>query len=385
MPVSPNFEVHNEEVRRVWQAYRAGRPTRVPMVLGIQPRYTMFGHEANPRGITFEQYWSDPQAMLERQLEHLEWCAFNLPQDAEMGVPEAWTVAVDFQNVYEAAALGCDIQYCAGQVPDTRPLEGVAALRALLDSGVPDPFENPFWRTVWSFHEHFSAQQAAGFEWRERPIWVSGPSGMGTDGPVTGACNVRGAMEFCLDLAEDPVFADELMAFLVESTIARIKAFRARMGYPLREKGFGFADDSIALLSSTMVVERVLPHHRRLVDAFSEGGPNSIHLCGDATRHFPLLKTALNIKSFDTGFPVDFARLRRELGPDVEILGGPSVPFLQAATPDEVRKETRRILQSGVMEGGRFVLREGNNLAPEIGVEMVSAMYEECREWGKYC
>lgn len=380
-----DFAAHNKEVRQVWEAYRAGKPTRVPMLLGIQPRYTMFDHPANPRGITFEGYWSDPQLMLERLLEHLEWCAFNLPQDAEMGLPKKWTVWVDFQNVYEAAALGCPIQYCEGQVPDTRPLEGEAAIRDLLKGGVPDPFGNPFWSKVWSFHEHFEQRAKEGFEWRGRPIHVAGPSGMGTDGPVTGACNVCGAMEFCLDLAGDSAFADELMAFLTESAIARIRAFRGRMGFPLKEKGFGFADDSVALLSTEMVAERVLPHHRRLVEAFSEGGPNSIHLCGDATRHFPFLKEALDIKSFDTGFPVDFAWLRRELGPDVEIQGGPSVPFLQAATADEVRRETRRILQSGIMEGGRFVLREGNNLAPEIGVEQVSAMYEECREWGRYC
>ncbi len=384
MPASPNFAAHNDEVRQVWEAYRAGRPTRVPMILGVNPRYTTFGHPANPRGITFEQCWSDPQLMLERHLEHLEWCAFNLPQDAEMGLPEKWTVGVDFQNVYEAAALGCPIEYCDDQVPDTRPLDGDASIRAVLARGVPDPFDNPFWSKVWSFYKHFKKREEEGFEWRGRPIRVAGLSGLGTDGPVTGACNVRGAMEFCLDLAADPAFADELMALIVESAIVRLKAFRARLGFPLKEKGFGFADDSIALLSQTMYAERVLPHHRRLVDAFSEGGPNSIHLCGDATRHFPFLKAALNIKSFDTGFPVDFAGLRRELGPDVEILGGPSVPFLQAATPDEVRHETRRILQSGIMEGGRFVLREGNNLAPDIGVEQVSAMYEACREWGNY-
>ena len=46
-----------------------------------------------------------------------------------------------------------------------------------------------------------------------------------------------------------------------------------------------------------------------------------------------LLQAKLNVQSFDTGFPVDFGRLRRELGPGVQILGGPSVMRLQAGPP----------------------------------------------------
>ncbi|MFI5385146.1 MAG: uroporphyrinogen decarboxylase family protein [Fimbriimonadales bacterium] len=379
-----DFAAHNEEVRQVWDAYRSGNPIRVPMILGVNPRYTTFDHPANPRGLTIEQSWSDPQLMLERHLEHQEWCAFNLPQDAEMGLPEKWTVSVDFQNVYEATALGCPIQYCDGQVPDTRPILTDENKRDQLKGKVPDPFENPFWRKAWSFYDHFLRKEIEGFEWRGRPIKVAGLSGLGTDGPVTGACNIRGAMEFCLDLLGDPGYADDLLAFLTEAIIVRIKAFRERLGLPVRDKSYGYADDSIALLSTEMVVERVLPHHRRLIDAFATEGPNSIHLCGDSTRHFAMLKRELDIKSFDTGFPVDFGAVRLEVGDDVEILGGPSVPFLSSATPEETYAETKRILESGIMAGGRFVLREGNNLAPEISVANVAAMYDAVCRHGVY-
>jgi uroporphyrinogen-III decarboxylase len=156
------------------------------------------------------------------------------------------------------------------------------------------------------------------------------------------------------------------------------------VGEPLKTAGWGFADDSIALISTQTYLEAILPHHRRLMETFSEGGPNSIHLCGDATRHFPSLKRELNVMSFDTGFPVDFALLRESVGEEVEILGGPSTPFLCQATPDEVRQETRRILESGIMLGGRFILREGNNLPPDVGVEKVQAMYDTVRECGLY-
>jgi uroporphyrinogen-III decarboxylase len=145
-----------------------------------------------------------------------------------------------------------------------------------------------------------------------------------------------------------------------------------------------FADDSIQLISTEMYEDLVFPFHKRLVDTFSEGGPNGIHLCGDATRHFPFLRDHLNMQSFDTGFPVDFTWLRETLGPDVEIQGGPSAPFLVEASPGEVSEEVRRILASGIMKGGRFVLREGNNLAPGTPLENLWAMYDTVREWGTY-
>ena len=82
---------------------------------------------------------------------------------------------------------------------------------------------------------------------------------------------------------------------------------------------------------------------------------------------------------------MDFGALRQELGPEVTIHGGPSAIFLQQATPEEVRAETERILYSGICDGGRFVLREGNNLAPGTPLANLAAMYETARTWGAHC
>jgi methylthiol:coenzyme M methyltransferase len=160
----------------------------------------------------------------------------------------------------------------------------------------------------------------------------------------------------------------------------RIKAWRRYLGRPEKSPAFGFADDSIQLISEKTYREFVLPCHRRLVEELGQGERGSIHLCGDATRHFKNIRNELNVYSFDTGFPVDFAALRAELGPEVEILGGPQVEFLRRATPDQVREEVLRILDSGIREGGKFILREGNNLAPGTPLENIQMMYDTvCR------
>lgn len=92
----------------------------------------------------------------------------------------------------------------------------------------------------------------------------------------------------------------------------------------------------------------------------------------------------LNVMSFDTGFPLDFKRLRTEIGPDVEIYGGPHVGLLLNGSPQDVYDETCRILESGIKQGGRFVLREANNLPPCVPEKNLAAMYMAGLEKGKY-
>ncbi len=100
--------------------------------------------------------------------------------------------------------------------------------------------------------------------------------------------------------------------------------------------------------------------------------------------HLPIMKKKLKITMFDVGFPIDFSWVRKTLGPDVEISGGPRIDLLLKESPQMVEQETKRILESGIMDGGRFILREGNNLAPYTPLENINAMYSTCLKYGKY-
>jgi hypothetical protein len=115
-----------------------------------------------------------------------------------------------------------------------------------------------------------------------------------------------------------------------------------------------------------------------------EGRPIVDHLCGGATHHFTFLRDRLDIQSFDTGFPVDFGSLRQDVGPQVEIKGGPSVTFLQQARPAQVHDEVAAILATGIAEGGRLILREGNNLPPDVDLDVLWAFYNAVCEIGAY-
>lgn len=377
-----DFSAHNAEVRAVWDAYHRGKPIRVPMILGINPRYLLCETGANALHVDFRTYSEDPDTMFEAQLRFQYWIRHHLMQDADMGIPEQWHVYVDFQNYYESAWFGCPIEYRDGQVPDVRPVFAAEPDR-LLSQGAPRPFGGVMGRAL-EFHARMS-DLASERTFYGKPVVANAPStGLGTDGPFTIACNVLSCDTVCEMMAAEPRRLGRLLDFITDATIERVAAWkdRFRLAYP--HDGYGIADDSISLISTAAYREHILPRHRRLFEAFATERGRSIHLCGNAARHFPTIRDELGVMSFDTGFPVDFGRLRAELGPDVQLYGGPSAPFLVEASSDEVRSATLDILRSGVTQGGKFVMREGNNLAPGTPAVNIAAMYEVVREFGYY-
>ena len=382
MSDAPDFTAHNEEQAAVWQAFHEGRPTRVPMTCNCSARNTIFNEVANPEGYDFERFFTDPRAMFTHGLRRQHYTRHHLYFDQEMGLPARWTVGVDLQNSWEAMWWGCPLHFRAGQVPDTTPLLRADNKRMLLDRGMPEPLSGWLAR-AWEYYEQFQ-EWARTEEFMGRPIAVGGVPGASCDGVFTVAVALMDPTALMMEMYTDPEFVHEFLGFITEASIRRIKAFRTRLGQPETSTAVGLADDAIQMLSHDCYRDFVLPYHKRMVAEFGSVGPNSIHLCGDATHHFRFIRDELKVMSFDTGFPVDHGWLRQELGPEVTIYGGPHVELVRSGPIPALVAETKRILQSGVMEGGKFVLREGNNLAPHTPPEHLKAMYETCREYGRY-
>ena len=157
------------------------------------------------------------------------------------------------------------------------------------------------------------------------------------------------------------------------------------MGQPAVTKSFGFADDSIMLLSGEMYREFVLPYHKRLAQALStmeERG--NVHLCGDATRHFKTLRDELNIYCFDTGFPVNHRKLCEELGEEVTIQGGPRAQLIREGPPEAIDREAKRIIEEVKPVSKKFIFRDGNDIPPYTPLSHIQALYDACKKYGRY-
>ncbi len=374
----------NEEKQQLWQAYRDRRPTRVPVTYGVNARSVLLDPAWNARGVTFEEYVTDPTATVEIQLLFLRYKSEFLHQycDHPLGRPARCEFYVDNQNTYDSQYFGAPIEFREGQVADVRPYLAGEGKHRIFEIDVDRPMQNPFVQDCLRRYEELCRTverlPAEGIEYGVTPPLL------GFDGPFTIAVNLRGP-ELLTDVYEDRAYVVRLMEFIQRGVAIRNRALAEHFGRKAFQGPRGsFADDSIALLSVQMYRELVLPLHRAWYAQWSAEGPHSIHLCGDATRHFPLIHRELHVDSFDTGFPVDHGAVREALGPDVEIQGGPEVHLLLDGTPQQAYERTEAILASGVTAGGRFILREANNLAPRTPEANLAALYRCCLECGTY-
>ncbi len=383
VPQSATAQVpSNDEKAAVWEAYYQRRPSRVPVRLNTNPRIVLSDPAVNTEGYTYEAVANDPKTHVEvwlRLERHLR-TVLNHYADAPTGPPDVWDVHLFNYNVYEAAYFGAPIHFPPDQVPVTLPILDSSDYTPALEVDIKRPLDNPYIAERLAFWNEME-RICRDMRFEGRPVRLQPWAITGCDGPVTVACNLRGTA-FMSDLIECPEEADRLLAHIIEAANIRRDAFWDYWGERVERTNI-LADDSCAMLGAPMYAGLVMPHHQRYYDA----GPATeriMHLCGDASHLFPHIRRQLHVTSFDTGFPVDHGRVRAELGPETEIAGGPPVDTLLNGTPNAVYESVRAILESGVKEGGRFILQEGNNLPPACPLENLDAMYQACLQYGHY-
>ncbi|MEM2940583.1 MAG: uroporphyrinogen decarboxylase family protein [Thermoproteota archaeon] len=379
--VANGFEHHNEMVSYLWKDFKLNKHERIPVTWGMNNRMIILNKELNVKNYTYEKIFNDPETMLQVELEFEYWRRHNVYADWEMGLPGEWSLPVHFQNVYESAWFGAPLYFSNNSVPDIVPfLKNEDDLRAFMKKGMPEPFSG-FMARVRNFYEYFLKRKEEGYTYFERPIGsISAP--IGTDGPFTVATNITGGYVVKL-LYRNRSLAEEFLWFMTESIVERMKAWHRLLKISFPYEGFGFADDSIQLLSPKVYREFILPLHKKIVSTFCLGRP-SIHLCGAVIQHLETLREELNISSIDTGFPLDLGKAREILGEDVVIQGGVRVTTLKQGPLNKIEEEVKNILDSGVTKGKRFVFRDANNVAPKTPIEHLNFTYQLVKRIGRY-
>jgi uroporphyrinogen-III decarboxylase len=379
-----DFVKHNEEVTQLWDDFRKGTHQRVPIQFSMNPRMILQNPELNTWGYTWQQYFDNPDVRWDVDLAFQKWVRLNVMQDAEMGRPqkEWWGIGVNYQNCDEAAWFGCPFYFPQNDMPFVHPILKDEK-RKLYDMQPPDPLSGGIMTRALEHYQYLDDKRKR-VDFEGLPVGKPAIFGAGTDGPLTVACNLRGASEIASDFYEDPQYVHDLFGFITDAIIARMKKVLDFMGIQYPNQGWGFADDSIELISTPMYKEFVLPYHKKLLAEFSLGGPNSIHLCGRVQRHLKFLREELNITTFDLGFPTDMAQARRDVGDDVTLIGNIAPHLLKLGPEESIRAATQKLCESGVLKGGKVILHEGNNSAPNTPVQNFKAMYDAGKEFGRH-
>ena len=102
--------------RRVECAKRFEVPDRVPVIPAIAHRFLV------PKtGISFREYYQDPETMLRAQILAQKWLMENVRTDA-YSITGPWVGGwTDFQNTFEAGSLGCEIVFPEDDIPWVGP------------------------------------------------------------------------------------------------------------------------------------------------------------------------------------------------------------------------------------------------------------------------
>ncbi|MBI2915053.1 MAG: hypothetical protein HYY08_03895 [Firmicutes bacterium] len=399
---SSTHEDHNDEVRRVWKAYRSGNPTRVPVHFNLDERFFILNPEINKAGVTWEGLCTDPRQVIVHRLQVQRWWRSIeepfMDVEFQVGMPEAWEgCAPYFESAHEAAIFGCKLWFAPGENPDVHPIFQQEKER-LFSAAFPDI--HPAGKNVIgeSYRQFLKiGELSRHMSWDGRPIrppvfpwrWFQG------DGPFTVGVKLRGGTELCLDMYEDPKYFHSLMDFVTSSMVHRWRTllsfakqempdFEPRANYAVVSEYWGFSDDSAAMLSDKAYREFVLPFNKRTRDAFcAPDEPIHVHMCGQAQHLFETMAAELGARSFDVGYPTDLGRMRRVLGPDIALMGNIHPMILKDGPILRIEEAVKEALGSGVTDGGRFILRDGSNVPPGTPVQHLLACYRAAKKYGR--
>ena len=257
----------------------------------------------------------------------------------------------------ETQGFGAEIEFVEDGVPRCvrAPLEEAKDLSGLAK---PDPRSSERMldrvRAIESFKE-------LAFEQRSIMGWI--------EGPAAEVADLRGVMNFLMDVMDDEEFTCELMDVCTEAGIAFAVA-QVESGADT----IGVGDAIVSQVSPETYREMVLPREKRMVEAVHDAnGLVRLHICGDITRHLPAI-AELGADIVDLDWQVDVSEARKILGPAVVLVGNlDPVAAVKDSTPERIRRD---VLEVYAKAGDPHIVGAGCEIPPGTPPENLRSLCE---------
>ena len=259
--------------------------------------------------------------------------------------------------------------YFYGQ-PLNHPLREIESLEALATYSFPDPHE---WACEFTQKESIWAKDHCVIGGTWAPFFHD-------------SIELMGMEEFMIAMYECPEVPDKVVEGCFEFYYDQMKrAFEQNKGeIDMMFVGNDFGSQRALLCSPAHWRKLFKPHLRKFCDlAHSHGIVTALHSCGDIHDIFPDL---IEI-GFDAINPIqvfaehmDPIELHKQYGGDVVFFGAiDENVILLTGTEQEVRAETRRIIDIFGNDGRYIVAASHDYLLPEVPVQNIVAMYDEAK------
>jgi len=383
MPEIIEIAVPIEEIEarreRVEKTRRFETPDRVPVIPAIAHRLMV------PQvGVSFRDYYADPETMLRTQILCQKWLLENVRTDA-YSITGAWTGAwTDFQNTFEAGSLGCEIHFPDDDIPwvgegwvktddDLRRLEAFD----YVDNGI-NARQVAYRRAMIDVAEKYPVRFQGG------PVFYPGanPSLTNTsDGPFGVTGDVMGQVEAFTAIYERPDFVHEVLRIVTGKMIQWLDFCAEEMNLS-RPIDFAWTDDLAVSLSAATFREFALPYNQQM--RFHFDGRASLHMCGKSDHLLAIFRDDLQIDEFQGfGYQVDLDRVAQEMAGRVVLLGNVSPMLIHSGTPEQIREATRQVIEKLAPHRG-LIIQDGSNIPPGTPLENINAMTEAAELYGRY-
>ncbi|NIO36367.1 MtaA/CmuA family methyltransferase [Candidatus Bathyarchaeota archaeon] len=188
-------------------------------------------------------------------------------------------------------------------------------------------------------------------------------------GPFTLAGELAGIERLLIWTVRKPDYVKKFIAFTLDVILEYAKA-QYEAGSDIVQVSDPTA--SPELIGPVFFKQFVKPALTQIAESL--GGPRLLHICGGAEGSVPdMAETGFDGISVDSS--VDVARMKPLVG-EVKVLGNvSSKSTLVFGSPDDVKKEARKALKSGV-----DFLEPGCGFSPMTPIENIKAMVEEVKE-----
>jgi uroporphyrinogen-III decarboxylase len=368
-----------ERETRIATAKRFETPDRIPVLPAINTRYWL------PKiGVSFGEYFADPETMLRSQILGHKWLMENIHTD-QFNILGSWGCGwTDFQNCSDSGSLGCEVIFPPDHIPWVSGKGWVKTEKDLRQLEKIDFISNGLnLRQVEYRHKMIEISERYPVRFQGGPIFYPGQNPaltLQSNGPFTIAADLMGEMEICTALYDRPNFVNEILTIITDKILQWLEFCWDEMQIPNR--AYGFADDLACTLSPNLFRDFVLPYHKKIFTSYPEW--KSLHMCGKTDHLLKILADELEIDEFNAfGYQTNLDLVAKYLGGKVFLIGNVNPLVIASGTPEQVRIETLRVIEK-LAEFKGLMIMDGANIAPESPVRNINAMMETAHEFGEY-
>ena len=194
------------------------------------------------------------------------------------------------------------------------------------------------------------------------------------------AWTMRGFDHLLMDMIEHPSFVHELLEAITEWNLAQID-LAVKQDIDCFRLGDDWGSQRGVIMGPALWREFIKPCVRKMYQRIHEGGKYVlIHSCGDVKDLLPdLVEVGLNIFNPFQPEVMDVFETKKRYYGKLSFYGGIGVQtLLPHGTPDEVRRETKMLLET-LGKGGGYIASPSHSIPSDVPAENMAAMIETLR------